>query len=155
MDSPMLQRLKMENPDKEYPSNLGLRWFEDEETILLEELNKNIDIETISQNHKRTIGGINARRREIAYKMYLKNISIEEITEKTKLDAETINQTIDNRKNYNSKKMSKTKNTKSLECEVAEMKNDIKEIKNTIKELAEMMKAVYEFEDPSNGDKNV
>ena len=90
MDSPMLQRLKMENPDKEYPSNIGLTWFEDEETILLEELNKNIDIETISQKHKRTIGGINARRREIAYKMYLKNISIEEITEKTKLDAETI-----------------------------------------------------------------
>ena len=155
MDSPMLQRLKMQNPDKEYPSNIGLTWFEDEENILLEELNKNIDIETISQNHKRTIGGINARRREIAYKMYLKNISIEEITEKTKLDAETINQTIDNRKNYNSKKMSKTKNTKSLECEVAEMKNDIKEIKNTIKELFEMMKAVYEFEDPLNGDKNV
>jgi hypothetical protein len=35
------------------------------------------------------------------------------------------------------------------------MKNDIKEIKNTIKELFEMMKAVYEFEDPLNGDKNV
>lgn len=148
MDSPMLQRLKMENPDKEYPSNIGLTWFEDEETILLEELNKNIDIETISQNHKRTIGGINARHREIAYKMYLKNISIEEITEKTKLDAKTINQTIHNRKNARQRHF-------FLESEVAEMKNDIKEIKNTIKELAEMMKAVYEFEDPSNGDKNV
>ena len=150
MDSPMLQRLKMENPDKEYPSNsnIGLTWFEDEETILLEELNKNIDIETISQYHKRTIGGINARRREIAYKMYLKNISIEEITKKTKLDAETINQTIDNRKNARQRHF-------SLENELVEMKNDIKEIKNTIKELFEMMKAVYEFEDPSNGDKNV
>jgi hypothetical protein len=146
----MLQRLKMENPDKEYPSNsnIGLTWFEDEETILLEELNKNIDIETISQYHKRTIGGINARRREIAYKMYLKNISIEEITKKTKLDAETINQTIDNRKNARQRHF-------SLENELVEMKNDIKEIKNTIKELFEMMKAVYEFEDPSNGDKNV
>ena len=153
MDSPMLQRLKMENPDKEYPSNsnIGLTWFEDEDTILLEELNKNIDIETISQNHKRTIGGINARRREIAYKMYLKNISIEEITEKTKLDTETINQTIHNRKNARQR----LKRHFFLESEVAEMKNDIKEIKNTIKELAEMMKAVYEFEDPSNGDKNV
>jgi DNA repair exonuclease SbcCD ATPase subunit len=140
----------MENPDKEYPSNsnIGLTWFEDEETILLEELNKNIDIETISQYHKRTIGGINARRREIAYKMYLKNISIEEITKKTKLDAETINQTIDNRKNARQRHF-------SLENELVEMKNDIKEIKNTIKELFEMMKAVYEFEDPSNGDKNV
>ena len=37
----MLQRLKMENPDKEYQSNVGLTWFEDEEIILLEELNKN------------------------------------------------------------------------------------------------------------------
>ena len=151
MDSPMLQSLKMENPDKEYPSNIGLTWFEDEETILLEELNKNIDIETISQNHKRTIGGINARRREIAYKMYLKNISIEKITEKTKLDAKTINQTIDNRKNARQR----LKRHFSLESEVAEIKNDIKEIKNTIKELFEMMKAVYEFEDPLNGDKNV
>ena len=141
MDSPMLKMLKMENSDKEYPSNIGLKWFEDEENILLEELNKNIDIETISQNHKRTIGGINARRREIAYKMYLKNICIEEITEKTKLDAETINQTIDNRKNK--KKLRHF----SLESEVSEMKNDIKELKNTIKELIEMIKSICEFED--------
>ena len=147
MDSPMLKMLKSQNPDKEYPSNIGLKWFEDEETILLEELNKNIDIETISQNHKRTIGGINSRRREIAYKMYLKNISMEEIIEKTKLDLETINQTINKRINYNSKKMTEPKNTISLESEIAEMKNDIKELKNTIKELVEMMKDVYEFED--------
>jgi hypothetical protein len=73
MDSPML---KSQNPDKEYPSNIGVKWFEDEETILLEELNKNMDIEIIAQNHNRTIGGINSRRREIANKMYLKNISI-------------------------------------------------------------------------------
>ena len=148
MDSPMLKMLKLQNSDKEYTSNIGLKWFEDEETILLEELNKNIDIEIIAQNHTRTIGGINSRRKEIAYKMYLKNISIEEIIEKTKLDLETINQTIDKRRNYNSKKMTNPKNTISLESEIAEIKNDIKELKNTIKELVEMMmKAVYEFED--------
>ena len=145
MDSPMLKMLKMQNQDKEYLSNVGLKWFEDEEAILLGELNKNIDIEIISQNHNRTVEGINSRRREIAYKMYLKNISIEEIIEKTKLDVETINQTIDKRKNYNLKKMTESKNTISLESEIAEMKNDIKELKNTIKELVERINAVYDF----------
>jgi hypothetical protein len=143
----MLKMLKLQNPDKEYPSNIGLKWFEDEETILLQELNKNIDIETIAQNHNRTIGGINTRRKEIAYKMYLKNISMEEIMEKTKLDEGCITQTIDKRKKYNSKNMTETKNPISLESEITEMKNDIKELKNTIKELVEMMKAVYDFED--------
>jgi hypothetical protein len=143
----MLKMLKSQNPDKEYPSNIGLKWFEDEETILLEELKKNTDIEIIAQNHNRTIGGINSRRKEIAYKMYLKNISIEEIIEKTKLDEECIKQTIDKRKNYNSNKITETKKPISLETEIAEIKNDIKELKNTIKEMIEMMKAVYEFED--------
>lgn len=154
MDSPMLKMLKSQNPDKEYPSNIGLPWFEDEEAILLEELNKNIDIETIAQKHNRTIGGINSRLRQIVYKMYLKKISIEEIIKQTKLDAESINQIVDKRKNYNSKKITELKNTNSIESEFADLKNDINELKNDIRELknitkglVEMMKAVYEFED--------
>lgn len=79
------QMLKIKNPDKEYPSNLGVKWGENEENTLLEELNKNIDIEIIAQHHKRTIGGINSRRREIAYKLYLDNYSITEIIEKNKI----------------------------------------------------------------------
>jgi hypothetical protein len=31
MDSQMLQMLKIKNPDKEYPSKLGVKWREDEE----------------------------------------------------------------------------------------------------------------------------
>jgi hypothetical protein len=56
------------NPEKEYPSNMGQKWTDEEETLLLKELNENVDIETISQTHNRTTGGINSRRREIAYK---------------------------------------------------------------------------------------
>ena len=145
MDSPMLKMLKSQNPDKEYPSNVGLKWFEDEETRLLEELNKNMDIEAIAQNHNRTVGAINSRRKEIAYKMFLKNDSIEEIIEKTKLDEESIKQTIDKRKNNNPKK-TETKKPVSLENEIAEMKTDIKELKSTIKDLIEIMKALYVFE---------
>jgi len=148
MESIILKKLKSTNPDKEYPSNIGQRWSDEEEITLLDELNKNIDIEIIAQNHNRTIGGINSRRREIAYKMYLKNISMEEIIEKTKLDETNILLTIDKKKNYDIKIKDKVKETKkviSIENEIFEMKNEIKELKSTIKELIEMIKSIYEF----------
>ena len=141
----MLKMLKSQNPDKEYPSNTGQKWTDDEEILLLEELSKNINIQLIAQCHNRTTGGINARRREIAYKLYKNNNSMDEIILKTKLDRECIRDIIERRQNNNSKKITEIK--KPLESEIDEMKNDIKELKNTIKELVEMMKAVYEFED--------
>lgn len=71
--------VRISNEDKEYPSNMGQKWDDEEENLLLEELNNNLDIGIIAQKHDRTIGGINSRRKEIAYKMYLQNISTEEI----------------------------------------------------------------------------
>jgi hypothetical protein len=50
--------VRISNEDREYPSNMGQKWSDDEEILLLEELNNNIDIEIIAQNHNRTIGGI-------------------------------------------------------------------------------------------------
>jgi hypothetical protein len=94
MESPMLKMLKSQNPDKDYQSNTGQKWTDEEETLLLEELSKNIDIQLIAQRHKRTTGGINTRRREIVYKLYSNNNSIEEIILKTKLDEEQIIETI-------------------------------------------------------------
>jgi hypothetical protein len=145
MESPMLKMLKSQNPDKDYPSNTGQKWTDQEETLLLEKLSKNIDIQLIAQRHKRTIGGINARRREIAYKLYSNNNCTEEIILKTKLDEEQIIETI--KKRQNNPKKCKSVTPFSIEKEIDEMKNDIKKLKNTIKELVEMMKALYEFED--------
>ena len=154
--------VRISNEDTEYPSNMGQKWSDEEEILLLEELNNNIDIEIIAQKHSRTIGGINSRRREIAYKMYLKNVSIEEIIKQTKLDYNSIEQTIQKRRNYNSNKNSNKNKTKEvdnifisinkndyieLQNDVKNMKNDIKKVKDTLGELVEMMKAVYEFED--------
>jgi predicted GIY-YIG superfamily endonuclease len=151
-------RIRISNEDKEYPSNMGQKWSNEEEILLLEEVNNNIDIEIIAQNHNRTIGGINSRLREIAYKMYLKNVSIEEIIRQTKLNNNSIEEIIKKRQNNNSKKI-KTKEIDNvfisinkndyieLQNDVKNMKNDIKQIKNTLGELVEMMKAVYEFED--------
>jgi len=150
--------VRISNEDKEYPSNMGQKWNDEEEALLLKELNDNIDIEIIAQKHNRTIGGINSRRREIAYKMYLKNVSINEIIRQTKLDNNSIEETVKKRENNNSKKI-KTKEVDNifisinkndyieLQNDVKNMKNDIKQIKNTLGELVEMMKAVYEFED--------
>jgi hypothetical protein len=109
-------------------SNAGQHWFSTEDELLLEELNKNIDIKTISQNHKRTLGAINARRRLIAYKMYLEKISIEEIMDKTKFDQKTIREIIDKRYKF-----------KSIENDISEMKNDISEMKNTLNKLVKYL----------------
>lgn len=152
MDSPMLKMLKTKNPDTDYPTNMGQKWTDEEENTLLQELDKNINIEIIAQTHNRTIGGIRGRQRTIAYNMYVKKVSIEEITRKTKLDKEQIMETI-TRKENPQKKVKITQEPKiepkkvSLENEIIEMRSEIKELKNTIKELVEMMKAVYEFED--------
>jgi hypothetical protein len=140
MESPMLKIIKSQNPDKEYPSNLGKRWCDEEEILLLEELNKNISIKIIAQNHNRTKGGIYSRCKHIAYKMYLKNISIEEIIEKTKLNEECIKKIIEKKQNYTPNTITKTKTILSIESEVTE-------IKNTIKELVEMMRVIYKFEE--------
>ena len=148
----MLKMLKSKNPDTDYPTNMGQKWTDEEENTLLQELDKNINIEIIAQTHNRTIGGIRGRQRTIAYNMYVKKVSIEEIIRKTKLDKEQIMETI-TRKENPQKKVKITQEPKiepkkvSLENEIIEMRSEIKELKNTIKELVEMMKAVYEFED--------
>ena len=150
--------VRISNEDKEYPSNMGQKWNDEEEALLLHELNDNIDIETIAQKHNRTIGGINSRRREIAYKLYKKNVSIDEIIRQTKLDNNFIEETIKKKQNNYLKKI-KTKEVDNvfisinknyfieLQNDIKNMKDDIKQIKNTLRELVEMIKAVYEFED--------
>ncbi len=144
MESNMLKMLKSQNPEKEYPTNTGQKWTNEEENLLLEELNKDICIRLIAETHKRTVGGINTRRQEIAYKLYVNGCSMDEIINKTKLDEYQINDAIKRRKN---KPIIETQKPFSIESEISIIKNDIKELKNSVKELVEMMKAVYEFEE--------
>ena len=99
--------VRISNDTTDYPSNMGQKWSVQEETLLLEELNNNMDVEIIAQRHNRTIGGINSRRQLIAYNMYLKNASTEEIIRKTKLDYNCIKQIIE-------KKSKKTNSMKEI-----------------------------------------
>lgn len=127
----MLKLLQV-HPEKEYPSNMGQLWTEEEERVLLKELSVE-NIKTIAKKHNRTVGGIQSRRKEIANKMFLNGIPIDEISKQTKLTIECIEETI------------KKKGSKKSD-ELLEIKKDIKEIKNSIKEIFEMIKAIYDFE---------
>jgi len=148
MDNPILKMLKKQNPDKIYPSNTGNKWTDDEESTLLEELNKNMDIITIAENHNRTIGGINARRKEIAYNMYLQGIIMEEIIQKTKLDKSQISETIIRRKNQlaNSDKIIEKHQPISQSIEITELKNEIISLKKDVKEMLRLIHELYDFE---------
>jgi hypothetical protein len=166
---------QFQNLDKLAPSNMGKKWNQEEENTLFDELEKNLDMTEIAQNHKRTVGAISFRLEDIAYKMHSKEVPMEEIVRKTRLTEERITETIQKRQqarqqaqdqkqepNRGPKKegtvpqadpKTKTK-TKPEESEIAElkseivhMKKEITELKGSIKELIEMMKAVYEFED--------
>tara|TARA_Y100000593_G_C4179394_1_gene271251 strand:+ start:244 stop:699 length:456 start_codon:yes stop_codon:yes gene_type:complete len=136
-----MEKLESEDPYKEYPSNRGQKWSDEEETLLLEELNKSMSIELIAETHKRTIGGIKSRQREIAFKMHSKDIPMKEIIEKTKIEEEDIKQTIAKRKNQQKGKIKQN----STDSELVEIKTEIKELNNTIKKLSKTMDAIYEL----------
>lgn len=141
-------------------SNAGKKWTDEEHNVLLEELNKNIDINLIAQSHNRTNGAINARCKVIAHDMYKNNVPIEEICAKTKLSEIEIMDAIEHIENKNTKRGRKKKNQtlnvankidenkidENKNDDITEIKKDIIEIKKNIKELVAMMKALYEFE---------
>lgn len=159
---------QFQNLDKLAPSNMGKKWNDEEEATLLDELEKDMDMNVIAQNHKRTVGAISFRLEDIAYKMHSKEVPMEEITRKTRLTEERIGETIQKRQQaqqqarqqarqqqqQRQKQQQPQPKSKPEESEIAELKNEIvhmkseiTELKGSIKELIEMMKAVYEFED--------
>ena len=153
MDSPMLKMVKQQNPDKEYPSNFGQKWSADEEKLLLEELNIDMDMHLIAANHNRTYGSIDGRRKEIAYKMYLKDINIEEIIQKTKLETIQITDIIFRKKNKPVKnnieiktKLNDTDDVILQSSEIMLLKNEIFGLKKDVKEILRLIHEIYNFE---------
>lgn len=144
-------------------SRHGKAWSTEELDLLFSELRQNIDINRIAEIHERSIGGIDSRRRLIAYQMYLQKKSIEEIMNITKLDEITIQSTI-SRRDTNAQKKN-LKNTSSTISDITEntpipstdtpstkrstpdtlirmyksdyigLQNDVREMKNEIREL--------------------
>lgn len=135
----MLKRLQQQHPNKKYPCNVGQKWTEKEEKMLLEELNQNLSISTIAKNHNRTINGIDARRKQIAYKMYCDKISIHEIMDKTKLDQKTIEDLVVT-KTFTKPPQSKKRKLQIEENEtIIGMKKEIQVLKHQVQNLFEVI----------------
>ncbi len=142
MDSRKIEFFRNANPDIELPSAFGSKWSDSEEKQLLDELARNIDIQTIAEKHGRTLGGINSRIREIAYKMYISNFTVDKIIEATKMTKEHINEMIERRERYKQEKKekyvnsSKNINTQStqhiLHIKQLNYDDDINRIKNQL-----------------------
>jgi len=139
--------------NKEKYPNAGRKWTDEEEDRLLEELDKNIDIDTIAENHSRTTGGINSRCNVIAYKMYLNNIDVEEIIKRTKLSKKEIQYAISLRENRPVKKEKEKEKVKPTQIsiqpknsEIAELKTEIIGLKKDVKEMLRLIHELYAFE---------
>ena len=160
---------QFQNLDKLAPSNMGKKWNEEEEATLLDELEKDMDMNVIAQNHKRTVGAISFRLEDIAYKMNSKEVPMEEIIRKTRLTEERIAETIQKRKQARqqqrqqqaqdqdqSTRVKKEKTpmlapapaqpkSKPEESEIAELKNEIVHMKREITELKGSIKELIEM----------
>ena len=78
---------------KEQPETAaaGTKWTAIEETQLIDSLSNGKDIDDIAKEHKRTVGGIKSRMKEIAVRMLDNNeTSIEEVCKKLRLTSEEI-----------------------------------------------------------------
>lgn len=110
MDSRTLKFFRNANPDIDLPSSFGSKWTDNEEKQLLDEIARNIDTQIIAEKHGRTLGGINSRIREIAYKMHISNFTIDKIIEATRLTKEQIDEIVERRERYKKEKKERTAN---------------------------------------------
>lgn len=142
--------------DVEWPSESGKKWTELEEQQLLNELEIDMDCNTVAENHKRTLGGIRSRIYEMAYRMYLKNAPKEEIMKKMRLteghlDNIIARQTVkeDNKMKRKERKEPEEKSPQinrpvlelvpPIQAEIQQIKQDLTEIKTELKTFSKEM----------------
>jgi hypothetical protein len=136
-------------------SSIGTKWTEEEETQLLSEINKNMKYKDIAIIHNRTINGISARVKHIAYQLYQKNNTIDEIMRITKLSKDQFDDAIKRRENkvreikHAEKEPINTERPtrNNIMNEITTMKSDIAELKKDVKELLTLLHSIYEFEE--------
>jgi hypothetical protein len=140
-------------------ASVGFKWSDEEEKQLLEEIKKGMKYTDIAILHNRTEGAISSRLRHIAYKLYLNNTTLDDISYMTKIEKKDIEYIIKQRSNMSNKKRYKehilTKNedistetstTETLTKELNILKSDVAEIKKDVKEILRLINAIYEFE---------
>lgn len=139
-------------------SFVGQKWTKQEDEKLLEEIKLNLDYDEIAKIHKRTLIGIKKRLEIIAYDMYFDEISMDEITLKTKISEEQINiiikekqQKYEKKNNINDytkkqKKVNKIADNNVIETDIIEIKKQLENINTNIENIFNLLKtfSVYE-----------
>ena len=91
------QHMVRENPDR-YPQRMGLLWNESESQMLITNLKLGKSIERIAEEHQRTAGSINARRKRIVEDMNSKGKTLQQIKEVTRFSTAEIEYHISRKK---------------------------------------------------------
>ena len=115
----MLKMVQASHPDIDLPSGFGKKWTDIEEQQLLNELEIQMDLEAIAQNHNRTAGGIQSRINGIIYQMYIDGKPINDIMKQLNKTEEECNaiishQTTKDKNKQRRYKMKKTEQSESL-----------------------------------------
>ena len=112
------------------PSRKGEKWTDFEDNGLLYELQNNLPISEIAFKHKRTIGSINARRNQIASKLYDNNTNLNDIINITKLNKDQINLILKNKEHQLIKK--EMKNNTSDKSKIENKEQHIQNMKDEL-----------------------
>lgn len=146
-----MNKYKISHPDEDVPDNFGKKWLNEEEETFLKELSQeDYDLTEIARTHGRSVGGIKARQQVVACRLHTQNTSMDEIMRITRLEEDTINETIERRDNREiarketqkqSNGISKDviKDIREIKSEMQLMKDDIAYIKKTMKDMILMI----------------
>jgi predicted DNA-binding protein YlxM (UPF0122 family) len=136
-------------PKPEGFENMGTAWGNAELIQLLKEVKDKIPYEDMAKAHKRTVGGITSRLRQLAYDYYIEEKSIDEIMVITGLSKEAVVDTITRREYAENKKVEKRvekeKNILVKESHIL-AQTAVKTPKSELSELQEILKTLKSLE---------
>ena len=150
-----MYRVMADHKPEMYPERMGEKWGSDEITKLLSSIENKTSIEDIAKEHRRTVGGINTRRRCLAVDYWFnEKKSKDEIMRITGLTLADIDDAIKRKESALRLKkiIEENKNeipntTESLQSkEIAELKEEVLSLKKDVKEMLRLMNALYDFE---------
>ena len=133
--------------------NMGCPWETAELLQLLKEVKDKIPYEDMAKAHKRTVGGITSRLRQLAYDYYTEEKSIDEIMVITGLSKDDVVDTVTRREYTENKRAEKraekekaiNKNILVKESDVL-APNPVKAPKSELSELQEILKTLKSLE---------
>jgi|694.fasta_scaffold150941_2 hypothetical protein len=131
--------------DQTETSRVGVKWTEEEDESLMDDVHKKLDINDIAKKHQRTVVGIKCRILGNSLRiMEEENITFEDVSELFHLDIEELKnyklkqeQKAEARKNKNTLKEKSQTEKKSPKVSNEELMSVLLEIRNYLKIIAE------------------